>query len=407
MKIIHSGIASSKPENFIKKYVSKNLLRCGTRSCAVSDYGNIWIVAMGKAADTMTKSIAKIIPIAGGIVVIPKNYAPVIRNKKFQIIRAGHPTPDSGSVFAGKTIRAFLKNTSCKDLVVFLVSGGTSSLVCAPEGVTLEQKIKTSRILLESGASINEINAIRKHISAVKGGKILDSLCCTAISYVMSDVVNNDLGSIGSGIVFCDKTTFSDCIGVVKKYGLEKKLPKSVLSRLRLGAMGKISETPKKPKIPNQIIAQNSDCLDAMKTTAKKLGYSTLVYPKLTGDVELAAKKILKKFNAQNNTCVIFGGETTVKVRGNGKGGRNQELVLRMISQLPTKTLVASLGTDGIDGNTKNAGAIFDHPVSRNLIKQYLENNDSNSFFVKHGGLITTKPTHSNLLDIGLILKKL
>lgn len=187
----------------------------------------------------------------------------------------------------------------------------------------------------------------------------------------------------------------------------KKKLPKQVLSRLRLGALGKIPETPKKSKIPNQIIAQNSDCLDAMRATAKKLGYSTLVYPKLTGDVELAAKKILKKFNAQNNTCVIFGGETTVKVRGNGKGGRNQELVLHMISQLPTKTLVASVGTDGIDGNTKNAGAIFDHIVNSDLAKKYLKNNDSNSFFTKHGGLITTKPTHSNLLDIGLILKQL
>ncbi|NDB63774.1 MAG: DUF4147 domain-containing protein [Nitrosopumilaceae archaeon] len=184
-------------------------------------------------------------------------------------------------------------------------------------------------------------------------------------------MVNDDLGSIGSGLVYCDKTTFSDCLDIIAKHGLQKKIPRSAMIQLRKGAQGKIAETPKRPKIQNQIIANNSDCLDMMAKTAKKLGYKTLVCPKLTGDVGLAANKILKLSNSKN--CVIFGGETTVTVSGKGKGGRNQELVLRMIPNLFGKT-VASIGTDGIDGNTKHAGAIFSGAVNYDIVEPYLQN---------------------------------
>ena len=403
MKIIQSGLQAAKPELYIPKYVSKNSLACGNGKFAAKNYNKIWVVAVGKAADSMAKVFCKIIPASGGIVVIPKSHTPVFGNKKFQIIKAGHPIPDKNSVLAAGKIIQLLKNVDQNDLVVFLISGGSSALICEPAGITLNQKVKTTQILLESGASILEINSIRKHLSGVKGGKILENLRCAAISYVMSDVVNDDLGSIGSGLAYCDKTTFSDCLGIIAKYGLQKKIPRSVMVQLRKGAQGKIAETPKKPKIPNRIIANNSDCLGVMAKTAKKLGYQVLVYPKLTGTVKLAANKILKLSNSKN--CVIFGGETTVQVTGKGKGGRNQELVLHMIPKLSGKT-VASIGTDGIDGNTKHAGAIFSGAVNYDTIKPYLQNNDSNSFFAKYGGLIKTGPTHTNLLDIGVILEQ-
>jgi hydroxypyruvate reductase len=402
MKIIRAGLTAANPDNFILKFINKNRLVCNGRSYFVSKYDKIWLVAMGKAAYAMAKSFHKIVPANGGIIVIPQNY--VLDNNKFQVIHAGHPIPNKNSVLAAKKIIALLQKTGKNDLVVFLISGGSSALVCLPDGITLGQKIKTTQILLESGATISEINTIRKHLSAIKGGKLLSNLHCKAISYVMSDVVNNDLGSIGSGIAYCDKTTFSDCLGIIAKYGLAKKIPKSVLERLRQGARGKIAETPKKAIIPNQIIATNSDCLDAMLKTAKQLGYKPSLYSGLTGDVESAAQKILKKFQ-NSKSCLVFGGETTVCVKGKGRGGRNQELVLHVMSKSQKNITVASVGTDGIDGNTKYAGAIFDHVVPLDVAKLYLQSNNSNSFFTKHGGLIRTGPTHTNLLDIGVVLK--
>ncbi|NDB47073.1 MAG: DUF4147 domain-containing protein, partial [Nitrososphaeria archaeon] len=189
MKIIRSGLQAARPEMYVSKCVSKNHLMCGPRTLDAKNYDKIWVVAVGKAGDSMAKAFCKIISAAGGIVVIPKNYDSVFNSKKFQIIKAGHPIPDKNSVLAAKKISQLLGKTGQNDLVVFLISGGSSSLVCAPLGITLEQKIKTTQILLDSGASIFEINAIRKHLSRVKGGKILASLRCTAISYVMSDVV--------------------------------------------------------------------------------------------------------------------------------------------------------------------------------------------------------------------------
>ena len=405
IKIINAGVQAAKPQNYIGKFIKQDLLICAGKSYRLSNYDKVWLVAMGKAADTMAKAVHSIISADGGIVVIPKNYDSVFCNKKFQIIRAGHPTPNKTSVLAAKKITTLLQNTKANDLVVFLVSGGASALVCAPEQITLQQKIKTTQILLESGAAISEINAIRKHLSGIKGGKILQNLRCTAISYVMSDVVGDDLGSIASGMVWCDKSTFSDCIRIVSKYGLAKKLPKSVLSLLSKGSEGKIVETPKKPKIPNQIIANNTSCLSVMSKKAKSLGYSTIIHSGLTGNVGNVAAKLLQKFRQSKKSALIFGGETTVQVRGTGKGGRNQELVLYMLPKLQNM-VVASIGTDGIDGNTKDAGAIFENHVDYDTIKPYLQNNDSNSFFKKYGGLIRTGPTHTNLLDVGVILKK-
>ena len=404
MQIINAGIKSAMPANFVSKYVKKDRLICANSTYKIADYDHIWLVAMGKAADTMTKSVHGIIHSDGGLVIIPKNYTLQFRNKKFQTIKAGHPTPNKNSVLAAKKIITFLQNAAKSDLVVFLVSGGTSSLVCSPFGIGLDQKISVTKALLESGASISEINAIRKHLSAVKGGRLLESIRCSAISYVMSDVVGDDLGSIGSGITYCDQSTFSDCLGIISKYGLAQKIPKMALRVLQNGAAGKTPETPKRPKIPNQIIASNSDCLGVMAKKAKSLGYSTKIYSGVSGDVQLATKKILQKANLQKNNCLIFGGETTVRLAGNGKGGRNQELVLHMISNLKQNAIVASIGTDGIDGNTKHAGAIFDHKISKDVAKPYLKNNNSSLFFKKFGGLITIGPTHSNLLDVGLVL---
>jgi hydroxypyruvate reductase len=224
----------------------------------------------------------------------------------------------------------------------------------------------------------------------------------------MSDVLGNDLSSIASGTTYYDNTKFVDALKIIEKYRLQNKISKSVLNRLRLGTSGKIPETPKKSKIPHHIILRNNDCIKSMKNKSKQLGISskTLI---ISGDVAKAASKLVLNMPKKKNSCIIFGGETTVKVTGNGMGGRNQELVLRILEKIQkTKqdVIIASLGTDGIDGNTKYAGVITKNiTVTQKEIELYLNKNNSNSFFKKYSGLIKTGFTHTNLMDIGLILK--
>jgi hydroxypyruvate reductase len=405
LRILEAGLNASKPEHFLSKFIGKERLNINGRFYGVSKYHKIHLVAFGKAADSMAKFVCSKLKIDSGIIVIPQDYKPVFLQRNLKIFRSGHPIPNKTSVAAAKSIIRLLRDAKKDDLVIFLVSGGASALVCLPAGISLEQKQAITDTLLRCGASIAEINALRKHLSQIKGGRLVEYLNCDAVSFVMSDVVGDDLSSIASGLTYCDKTTYSDCLKIIKKYGLRKRIPARVLRYLMLGAKGKISETPKKPKIPNVVVANNKYCLDVMKKTAINLGYKTNILAQLVGNTSSAAKKILQNFSFKKNSCTIFGGETTVIVKRRGKGGRNQELILEILSRLQQNVVVASLGTDGIDGNTKEAGAIFYSIPAKKDARRYLKNNNSNSFFKKHGGLIKTGPTHTNLLDIGLILQ--
>lgn len=406
LDILDAGLQAALPENLLAGIIRKNNLCVGGKSYLVSKYGKIYVVAVGKAADSMAKLVNSKIKLERGIIVIPQNYAPIFYDKKFKIHRAGHPIPNKSSVVAARSILHLLKDTKKDDLVIFLVSGGASALICMPEGITLVQKQQVTKLLLKSGATIGEINSIRKHLSSIKGGKLVQNLPCSAVSLVMSDVAGDDLASIASGLTFFDDSTFSDCMRIIRKYGLERKIPTPVLKRLRLGVMGKISETPKKPTIQNFIVATNKNCVDVMAKKATSLGYKTKTLTPISGDVKSAAQKILHAFSSAKKSCLVFGGEPTVKVTGSGKGGRNQELILWMLKNLKDPSVViASVGTDGIDGNTKYAGAISDFIPDYVEIKKYLSNNNSNAFFKQHNRLILTGPTHTNLMDVGLILK--
>jgi len=404
LECLEAGLKAARSETFLAKFVKQRKL-VAPKNILLSKYDKIYIVSVGKAADAMAKFVHAKINSNGGIIVIPRTHVPVLSDKKFKIIHASHPIPNRKSIVAAKSIIKLLKNTRKDDFVIFLVSGGTSPLVCLPHGITLKEKQKLTENLHKCGASIKEINALRKHLSLVKGGRLLENLNCQAISYVMSDVVGDDLSSIASGLTYYDKTTFMDCLKIIKKYHLESQLPKSVLLYLKLGARGKIPETPKDTKIQNILIASNKDCINAVVKKARSLGYRTKTLPPLSGDVKSSATKILQNFPNKPKSCLIFGGETTVKVRGNGKGGRNQELVLQILKRSKSDVVIASIGTDGMDGNTNHAGAISSAIAKKNEIERYLNNNDSNSFFKKYGGLVMTGPTHTNLLDIGLILK--
>jgi hydroxypyruvate reductase len=320
---------------------------------------------------------------------------------------SGHPLPNIQSLKAGKYIKNFISKTTKNDFIIFLISGGGSSLITLPNGISLQEKICLNHQLIQCGANINEISCVRKHLSDIKGGKLVQKMQSLGISFVLSDVINDDLSSISSGLTYADKTTFGDALKIIKKYKIEKKISKNVISVLKNGNNGNIPETPKKPKIPHIIIGNNNKSLIAMKSKAKKFGYTTDIVSNLNSDIKNISKKIAKKLKTTKNTCVIFGGEPTVNVLGKGKGGRNQELVLHLAKELENyPCIISSIGTDGVDADTKFAGAIVSN-YNIPSFEKYLKNNDSFNFFKKFGGLIYTGPTHTNVNDIGLVIRQI
>ena len=407
LTILDAGLAAAQPKNFLKEYVKKNYIQLGKNRIFLSNYGKIFVVAYGKAANSMAEYVSKRIDISQGIIIIPKNTKPLFHSKKFKMFYSGHPLPDSESVRAGKAVLEFINNRSKQDFVLFLVSGGGSSLLTLPDKITLTEKKRITKLLLECGATIDEFNCVRKHLSMIKGGKLVQNMSCHGCALVMSDVVSNDLSVISSGCTYYDNTTFSDALNIIRKYSLDTKIPKKIITNLKHGSKRKKNRS--RLRIQNKIIATNQDCLNIMAIKSRMLGFTTKIHSSIKDDVSISAKKIVKSIPKRKNSCLIFGGEPTVKVMGTGKGGRNQELVLQILKlthDFNDNLLISSITTDGIDGNTTYSGALIEnHSSNVQKFSSYLKNNDSNSFFKKYGGLVETGPTHTNLIDVGLIIK--
>ena len=407
LTILDTGLIAAQPKNFLKEFVKKNHISLGKNRIFLSNYEKILVIAYGKAADSMAEYVSKNIDFSQGIIVIPKNTKLLFHNKKFKTFYSGHPLPDRESVSAGKYILQSIKNCSKRDFVLFLVSGGGSSLLALPDKITLTEKKRATKLLLECGATIDEFNCVRKHLSIIKGGKLIQNMNCSGCALVMSDVISNDLSVISSGCTYYDNTTFTDALRIIGKYSLEAKMPKKVISHLKDGVKRK--KPRNRLRIKNKIIATNQDCLNIMAEKSRMLGFTTKIHSAINHDVNIAANKIVRSIPKRKNSCLIFGGEPTVKVTGRGKGGRNQELVLRILKlthRSGDNLLISSITTDGVDGNTKYSGALIENQISNTEnITTYLNNNDSNSFFKKYGGLIKTGTTHTNLTDIGLIIK--
>ena len=406
LEILEAGLEASNPQNIMQKYITPNEIKIAGKTFNLKEYSNIYSVAFGKAADSITRALNATIPVKSGIIVIPKGTKAKIKGKKFKIFNSRHPKPDQTSVKAAKEVMKFVQNKRSDELIIFLVSGGGSSLLAMPDEITLDDKIFVTNLLLKSGATIQEFNCIRKHLSKIKGGKLIENMKCVGIGLVMSDVEGDDLSSIASGTTFMDNTTYADALEILEKYKLKRKTPIEVLQVLENGVTNKRLEI-KKSKMENFIIANNQICLEAMKKKSKELGYETNSI-QIFGDIKDAVTKILENIPDKQKTCLIFGGEPTVRVLGKGMGGRNQELVLRLLknSQKSKKMVIASMGTDGIDGNSLFAGAVTENiRVDLNTMKEFLKNSDSGRFFQKQNANIKTGFTHTNLMDIGLILK--
>ena len=408
LQILEAGLAASEPKKFLRNFVKKNEINVGKIHLILSNYEKILVVSYGKAADLMAEFVSEKVNVSQGIIVIPKYTKSHFTNKNFKIFYSGHPVPDRESVRAGKAVLKFVNNCSNKDLVIFLISGGGSSLLSVPDEITLFDKKQITNLLLNCGATINEFNCVRKHLSQIKGGKLVQKMNCDGCALIMSDVVNNDISVISSGCTFYDNTTSSDALKIIRKYSLEAKFPKNVISCLKRKLHSKIT-IQKNLRVKNEIIATNQDCLDAMVSKSRILGFKTIVSPVIQHDVSVSAKILVKMIPKSKRSCIIFGGEPTVNVKGKGKGGRNQELVLQILKLIHDSNhnlIISSVATDGLDGNTEYSGAFIEsNSYGSEEIAHYLKNNNSNLFFKKYAGLIKTGHTRTNLMDFGLILK--
>jgi glycerate 2-kinase len=388
----------------------------------------ILVIGAGKASAPMAQAVEKILGprIHKGVVVTKHGY--VVPLKRIQLVEGGHPLPDRGGIEGTKRILKLISNLRQNDLVICLVSGGGSSLFVSPSpGISLKDKKELTDQLLRCGANIQEINAIRKHISRVKGGRLAQlAYPAYVITLILSDVIGNKIDSIASGPTAPDTTTFSDCLRIIQKYKLKDKIPGSIYDHLKKGTQGKTEETPKSgdpifKKVRNFIIGSNALALEAAKQKAEELCFNTVILSKpVSGDTTRAAvrhanlaKGVQEKGDPVSPpACLVSGGETTVKIRGRGLGGRNQEFVLVGATKIAgmKNMVMLSAGTDGTDGPTDAAGAICDGKTIERALqkgldpKQYLNNNDSYHFFQKLGDLLKTGPTNTNVMDIHLIL---
>jgi hydroxypyruvate reductase len=364
--------------------------------------------------------------VAQGLVVVNDGYT--ARTRRIRLVEAGHPLPDARGLRAARGLLELARGAREDDLVVVLLSGGGSALTPAPvPPITLAEKQTLTRQLLEAGATINELNAIRKHCSQLKGGQLAKAAApAPVISLVLSDVIGDPLDVIASGPTAPDGTTYAEALAILDRFGLREKIPASVRNRLEQGARGELPETPKAADpvfrlVTNHVIGNNQVVVEAALAEAQALGFNTHL---LTRSLQGEAREAVRQFadlTRQIRTngrpvpppaCVIAGGETTVRVRGKGKGGRCQEFCLAGALHLEgtQDVVILAAGTDGSDGPTDAAGALADgQTVGRGRemgldASASLEANDSYRFFSALGDLVTTGPTNTNLLDLYLLL---
>jgi glycerate 2-kinase len=429
--IVDACIKAADPEAAVKRFVSRegDDLRVGQDlHIRLSDWDRILLVGAGKASASMAMALEDLL---GDLIVdglISVKYAHSLPLKRVRVLEAGHPLPDLAGEQAALRIVRLLSAAREKDLVISCISGGGSALLPAPaDGVTLEDKRALTEMLSAVGADINELNTVRKHVSLTKGGNLMRiAYPAFVVNLLLSDVVGDDPQTIASGPFVPDRSTFAQAMEILDRYGLSKDLPSGIERRIREGISGLVPETPKPgdmifDRVKNIVIGSNGLSLHAGKTKAEELGYATLILSSsIVGDTTEAAMfhaAVAREVRATGNpvparACLLSGGETTVRIRGNGLGGRNQEFALALVrdaSHIPG-CLFLSVGTDGTDGPTDAAGAVvdsltFDRGMQKGLDPaSFLRNNDSHTFFRELDDLIVTGPTRTNVMDVRLVL---
>ncbi len=409
-------------------------LQVGERFYRWKDYRRVFLLAFGKAATPMAQAVAHGLGprLEQGLVITKYGHGPsgASEFQNIEIIEAGHPIPDAMGVAATQRAVDMLRNLTAQDLLITLISGGGSALLTLPaQGITLNDLQQTTDLLLASGATIHEINTLRKHLSQIKGGQLARlAYPATVISLILSDVVGSPLDVIASGPTVPDPTTWKDAWKIVEKYNLIDRLPKSVSQYLKAGLQGLIPDTPKPgdpvfEKVQSYIVGDNAIAAEAALQTAISHGFQALILTTfLQGEAREVAQMLVslgREVVAHHRplpppACLILGGETTVTLRGQGKGGRNQELALAAaisLAQIPEgdKMIILSLATDGTDGPTDAAGGFADATtVARGRAlgldaETYLSHNDSYHYLQAVGHALITGPTRTNVNDLMFI----
>ena len=454
LAIFRAALDAADPRAAVRRAVQRDgdTLRVGAGAYDLSR-GRVFVIGFGKAGAAMAQAVEEIcgdtLRVARGTVSVKYGHSHALVSevylnhgsfkrrerataplRKIELHEAGHPLPDANSLRATERILDVLREARADDLVICLISGGGSALLELPvAGVSLDDLRATTDALLRSGATSNEMNAIRKHLSQVKGGQLArHANSAQIVSLILSDVIGSPIDTIASGPTAPDSTTFADALDMIERRGVRGQLPVSVVQHLERGARGEIAETPKADDtifahVQNVIIADNAIACDAALQAARARGFNALL---LTSYLQGEAREIAKMFAAiakeivKSNlpvarpACVIAGGETTVTVRGSGTGGRCQELALAAAIEIAgmdaERVIMLSGGTDGTDGPTDAAGALADgttvaRAAERGLdARAFLSNNDAYHFFQPLGDLIITGPTGTNVNDVMLVL---
>lgn len=429
-ELVTAALASVDPAKAVRKYLHRDgdTLTVAGRSYNLDHYRRILVVGGGKASAPMAQAVEAILGdrVTAGVINVKYGYTAPTRI--IEINQAGHPIPDEKGVAGAARMAELVRDTTAEDLVIALISGGGSALMVLPTpGISLTDKRRLTDAMLRSGANINEMNTVRKHLSGIKGGGLARlAYPADVITLMLSDVIGSPLDVIASGPTVPDTSTFQDAWRVLDSHDLIDDLPASIATRLKAGLAGEIADTPKPGdpvfgKCRNVVVSSNEIAAAATVQRARELGMNALL---LSTFVEGEAREVARVFAgiakeivASGNpiprpACVVVGGETTVTVRGKGLGGRNQELALSAgvyLRGYPDATVVA-LGTDGSDGPTDAAGGIGD---GETVIRaqhlgldplKYLANNDSYHFLRQTGDLVVTGPTNTNVNDLTFIL---
>jgi len=444
--IFRAGLARVDPLRMIQEHVrlEGEILKVGFENerheLDLSAYRRIVILGGGKATAPMAQAFEQILGdrIEKGLIVV--KYGHTAPLERVETLEAGHPMPDENGVAGAQALQELARQADAKTLVVTLVSGGGSALLPAPlrcdlDGqrieLTLADKQLTTKALLRCGADITEINCIRKHLSGLKGGRLLQEIApARCVSFILSDVVGDDLSSIASGMTSSDPTTYDDALGIVEKYDIAGEIPEKVLDVLRAGARGALPETLKADSREaagslNILIGTNAGAMAAAGEKARGLGYDLAPLTcRITGEAREVAKVLAAMavdtadsgMLAQKPVCILSGGEPVVTLQGHGKGGRNQEMALAFLAEMEQRpelfhgvTFLAA-STDGNDGPTDAAGAyasleLLERAKQAGLsVQKYLRENDSYHFFEAIGGLCKTGPTNTNVCDLHMVL---
>ncbi len=419
-EIFRSALQAVEPGRLVREHLPSVL-----ENSRREGLGRILAVGFGKASWGMARALEEALggTLQGGLVITPYGHGGPL--ERILLREAAHPVPDEAGLRATEELLGMLRGADEETLVVCLISGGGSALLERPlEGLSLQDLQGTTELLLKAGADIQEFNALRKHLSAVKGGRLAQAAWpAHVVSLIISDVLGDRVDVIASGPTAPDESTFGDAWRVLEKYGLLQRVSPAVVSALREGLEGKRPETPKPAdrvfgRVENLLIGSNRLALQGAARRALELGYQVQVLTTaLRGEAReaarwLARKALQAKARGCRGLCLLSGGETTVTVRGPGLGGRNMELALAFCLQVQGQEGISllSAGTDGTDGPTPAAGAVVDGLTARRARRLglepevFLQRNDSYNFFKRAGGLFVTGPTGTNVMDIQVIL---